>query len=158
MEYSRRSFISFLGKASLGTFVIPPFLMSCGNTPTPILKGGITEATVERLKKVVLKSINPSDIDDLVLTDGLHYHPIIKWGDQINLTDTFGFNNDFTCFIPIDKNDTTDGLLWVNHEYINPLFVSGYNRRNIDEKRTKQQVDKEMYNVCLLYTSPSPRD
>ena len=86
MEYTRRSFISFLGKASLGVHcVIPPFLMSCGNTPTPLTKGEeITEATVERLKKVVLKSINPSDIDDLVFTDGLHYHPIIKWGDPIN--------------------------------------------------------------------------
>ena len=64
MKYNRRSFISFLGKASLGTFVIPPFLMSCGNTPSPTLKGGITEATIERLKKVLLKSINPSDIDN----------------------------------------------------------------------------------------------
>jgi secreted PhoX family phosphatase len=121
--------------------------MSCGNTPTPILKGGITEATVERLKKVVLKSINPSDIDDLVLTDGLHYHPIIKWGDQINLTDTFGFNNDFTCFIPLDDENPKDGLLWVNHEYMNPLFVSEYNYRNKNQQRTKEQVDKEMYQV-----------
>ena len=64
MEHSRRSFISFLGKASLSTLLlIPPFLMSCGNTPTPILTGeGITEATIERLKKVLLKSINPSEI------------------------------------------------------------------------------------------------
>ena len=147
MKYNRRSFISFLGKASLGTFVIPPFLMRCGNTSSPTLKGGITEATIERLKKVLLKSINPSDIDDLVLTNGLQYQTIIKWGDQINLTDTFGFNNDFTCFIPLDKNNPKDGLLWVNHEYINPLFVSGYNPRNKDEKRTKQQVDKEMYHV-----------
>jgi secreted PhoX family phosphatase len=121
--------------------------MSCGNTPTPLLKGGITEATVERLKKVVLKSINPSDIDDLVLTDGLHYHPIIKWGDQINLTDTFGFNNDFTCFIPLDDENPKDGLLWVNHEYMNPLFVSEYNYRNKNQQRTKEQVDKEMYQV-----------
>ena len=147
MKYNRRSFISFLGKASLGSLVIPPFLMSCGNTPKPTLKGGITEATIERLKKVLLKSINPSDIDDLVLTDGLHYQTIIKWGDHINAEDAFGFNNDFTCFIPLDENNPKDGLLWVNHEYINPLFVSGYNHRNIDEKRTKQQVDKEMYNV-----------
>lgn len=147
MKHSRRSFISFLGKASLGSFVIPPFLMSCGNTPSPIEKEKITKTVLDRLKQVVIKNIDPSDVDDLVLSEGLHYHTIIKWGDQINFTDTFGFNNDFTCFIPLDKNNPTDGLLWVNHEYINPLFVSGYNHRNIDEKRTKQQVDKEMYNV-----------
>ena len=89
--------------------------MSCGNTPTPIAKEKIAEATIERLKKVVLKSINPSDEDDLVLANGLNYHPIIKWGDPINALDTFGFNNDFTCFIPLDDQNPKDGLLWVNH-------------------------------------------
>jgi len=145
MKHNRRSFISFLGKASLGSFVIPPFLMSCGNAPSPIVKESISKTTLERLKKVVLKSISPSDIDDLVLTNGLNYHTIIKWGDNINTKDTFGFNNDFTCFIPLDKNNPKDGLLWVNHEYINPLFISGYNGKN--KKRTKEQVTKEMYQV-----------
>ena len=147
MKYNRRSFISFLGKASLGAIVVPPFLMSSGNSPTPTTVEKIAEATLERLKKVVLKSIQPSDKDDLVLANGLHYHPIIKWGDPINKLDTFGFNNDFTCFIPLDDENPKDGLLWVNHEYMNPLFVSEYNYRNKNQKRTKQQVDKEMYQV-----------
>ena len=56
MEHSRRSFISFLGKASLGSFVIPPFLMSCGNTPTPTTGEKISKVTIDRLKKVLLKS------------------------------------------------------------------------------------------------------
>ena len=82
MKYNRRSFISFLGKASLGAIVVPPFLMSSGSSPSPITGEKIAKATLERLKKVVLKSINPSDKDDLVLTNGLHYHPIIKWGSR----------------------------------------------------------------------------
>ena len=147
MKYNRRSFISFLGKASLGAIVVPPFLMSSGSSPTPITGKKISKATLERLKKVVLKSINPSDIDDLVLANGLHYHPIIKWGDPINKLDTFGFNNDFTCFIPLDEQNPKDGLLWVNHEYMNPLFVSEYNYRDKNQQRTKEQVDKEMYQV-----------
>ena len=147
MKYNRRSFISFLGKASLGAIVVPPFLMSSGNSHTPTTLEKISKATLERLKKVVLKSIQPSDKDDLVLANGLHYHPIIKWGDPINKLDTFGFNNDFTCFIPLDDENPKDGLLWVNHEYMNPLFVSEYNYRNKNQKRTKQQVDKEMYQV-----------
>jgi secreted PhoX family phosphatase len=147
MKYNRRSFISFLGKASLGAIVVPPFLMSSGNSHTPTTLEKISKATLERLKKVVLKSIHPSDKDDLVLAKGLHYHPIIKWGDPINKSDTFGFNNDFTCFIPLDDENPKDGLLWVNHEYMNPLFVSEYNYRNKNQKRTKQQVDKEMYQV-----------
>ena len=147
MKYNRRSFISFLGKASLGAIVVPPFLMSSGNSPSPITVEKIAKETLERLKKVVLKSINPSEKDDLVLANGLHYHPIIKWGDPINKIDTFGFNNDFTCFIPLDDKNPKDGLLWVNHEYMNPLFVSEYNYRNKSQERTKEQVDKEMYQV-----------
>ena len=147
MKYNRRSFISFIGKASLGAIVVPPFLMSSGNSPSPITGEKIAKETLERLKKVVLKSINPSEKDDLVLANGLHYHPIIKWGDPINKFDTFGFNNDFTCFIPLDDKNPKDGLLWVNHEYMNPLFVSEYNYRNKNQKRTKEQVDKEMYQV-----------
>ena len=147
MKYNRRSFISFIGKASLGAIVVPPFLMSSGNSPSPITGEKIAKETLERLKKVVLKSINPSEKDDLVLANGLHYHPIIKWGDPINKFDTFGFNNDFTCFIPLDDKNPKDGLLWVNHEYMNPLFVSDYNYRNKNQKRTKEQVDKEMYQV-----------
>ena len=37
-----------------------------------------------------------------------------------------------------------DGILWVNHEYINPLFVSGYTGK---KKKTLEQVEKEAYSV-----------
>ena len=43
-----------------------------------------------------------------------------------------------------------DGLLWVNHEYVNPLFVSNFNHTNNSNSiahKTQQQVDQEMYNV-----------
>ena len=38
--YNRKEFISFLGKASLGAAIVPPFLVSCGNTSTPIAPDG----------------------------------------------------------------------------------------------------------------------
>ena len=94
-----------------------------------------------------MEGLTSTDEDDLVLTNGLDYHTIIKWNDKISNKDTFGFNCDFTCFIPLDPKNPNDGLLWVNHEYINTLFVSGYNYRDPKQSRTKQQVDKEMYNV-----------
>ncbi len=150
MEYNRRKFISFLGKASLGTVMIPPFITSCGNTATPVVSEKLSEKDIEKLKSRILKSLLPSDKDDLLLADGLNYHTIVKWNDKISEKDTFGFNNDFTCFIPLDKDNPKDGLLWVNHEYINPLFVSGFNDKKHKEsgqQRTITQVDKEMYNV-----------
>ena len=151
MEYNRRKFISFLGKASLGTVVMPQFLISCGNTTTPT-KGFDTQSKkrLEELKNIVLKAVAPSDQDDLILANSLNYNIIIKWGDKISETDSFGFNNDFTCFIPFDDDNPKDGLLWVNHEYVNTLFVSGfdaYKYENPSEFRTKEQVDKEMYDV-----------
>ncbi|UNY98521.1 DUF839 domain-containing protein [Zhouia spongiae] len=150
VEYNRRKFITFVGKASLGTVLIPPFLVSCGSTTTPITDKKLSKNTLERLKNLRLESMVASDKDDLLLTNGLSYHTIIKWGDKISDQDTFGFNNDFTCFIPLDENNPKDGLLWVNHEYINPLFVSDFNYRDYENPqlhRTKEQVDQEMYNV-----------
>ncbi len=150
MEYNRRKFISFLGKAGVGVLITPPFLVGCGNATTPTKTENSTDETFKKLEKLVLESLAPSDQDDLVLTQGLEYHTILKWGDKISDQDTFGFNNDFTCFLPFDENNPKDGLLWVNHEYVNPLFVSGFDakkHKNPEEHRTIEQVDKEMYNV-----------
>lgn len=146
----RREFISFLGKASLGAILAPQFLTSCGNTTTPTETNILSEEDVKRLKNITLEGLLPSDKDDLLLAKGLNYHPIVKWNDKLNDTDTFGFNNDFTCFIPLDENNPKDGLLWVNHEYVDPLFVSGFVYSDDDNplvNHTKEQVDKEMYNV-----------
>jgi secreted PhoX family phosphatase len=150
MEYSRRKFISFLGKASLGAVLVPPFLINCGNISTPLTTAVLSNEQLTKLKELVLEALPANDKDDLVLTKGLDYHTIIKWGDQISDTDTFGFNNDFTCFIPFEDNNPKDGLLWVNHEYVNPFFVSDFDSRKYDnpsKHRTIEQVDREMYNV-----------
>ncbi|MEL7003997.1 MAG: alkaline phosphatase PhoX, partial [Bacteroidota bacterium] len=149
--YNRRKFISFLGKAGISAVAIPPFLTSCGNTSTPSETfKGVDATSLQQLGNMVLEGLTASDQDDLLLTKGLDYHTIIKWGDAITDNDTFGFNNDFTCFIPFDQDDPKDGLLWVNHEYVSPLFVSGFDHRQYDnpkEHRTIEQVDKEMYAV-----------
>lgn len=149
-KYSRKEFLKFLGQASLFTLVVPPFLTSCGNNSNPDENSIPSDEYLERLKNLPIVHLKPTDKDDLVLTEGLNYHTIIKWGDKISQKDTFGFNNDYLCFIPLDKSNPKDGLLWVNHEYVNPLFVSDYNFDSYDdpmELRTKEQIDKEMYNV-----------
>ena len=50
-KYSRNEFITFLGKVTLGATIIPPFLISCGNTSTPIKLGEVSNEQLERLKK-----------------------------------------------------------------------------------------------------------
>lgn len=145
-KYSRKEFVSFLGKASIGTFLIPPFLQGCGNNTNRTESQTVQEELLENLKQLNLKALTPSNKDDLLLAEGLEYHTVLKWGDKISDEEAFGFNCDFTCFMPLDESNPKDGLLWVNHEYVNPLFVSGYHSQEMQE-RTKEQVDKEMYNV-----------
>ncbi|MCH2225273.1 MAG: DUF839 domain-containing protein [Crocinitomicaceae bacterium] len=151
MQYDRRKFMSFLGKAGVGIIFLPQFLSSCGIVNASNSKRTeVSKETLERLKKVTLKNLSPSNEDDLILTDNLEYSVLLKWGDRISGVDTFGFNNDFTCFIPLENNNLKDGLLWVNHEYVNPLFVSQFDFSKYEtplDYRTIEQVDKEMYNV-----------
>ena len=108
-KYSRKKFITFLGKITLGTTIIPPFFISCGSTSTPIKLGEVPNEQLERLKKLSLQPLTPTDEDDLLLTKGLNYHTIVKWNDKISNEDTFGFNCDFTCFIPLDPKNPNDG-------------------------------------------------
>ena len=146
-KYSRKEFLSFLGKISLVAAITPSFLTGCENGNPPITSKELSSENLEKLKQLVLENLVASNIDDLLLTKGLEYHTIVKWNDKINNDDSFGFNCDFTCFIPLDENNPKDGLLWVNHEYVDPLFVSNYDYLNDKQPRTKEQVDKEMYNV-----------
>ncbi|MDX1685751.1 MAG: DUF839 domain-containing protein [Saprospiraceae bacterium] len=144
---NRRDFISFLGKATLGAVLVPPFLESCGNHNNQISHRPLTEEEINDLKKLVIEGLPPTDIDDVVLARGLDSDVLIRWGTPINESETFGFNNDFTCFIPIEEGVEDDGLLWVNHEYVDTLFITGYNRSTDPRPRKKEDVDREMKEV-----------
>ena len=168
--YNRKDFLAFLGKAGIGTAIAPSLLMRCNFKDTSKIAPSLLDKKLYRFDDFLLESLVPSDKDDLLLANGLDYHILLKWQDRISSEDYFGFNCDFTCFIPFNEEDPTDGLLWVNHEYINPLFVSGYDKRGKFSK-THEQVDKEMYNVggsivrirqengkwCLIFDDPLNR-
>ena len=123
---NRRTFLEFLGKGTIVTAITPSIL----------------QASATFFKE--FKGIKPSDLDELKLAKGLEYEVLIKWGDTINGQDSFGFNNDYTAFLPFDTANPNDGILWVNHEYVDPFFVSNY----VDgDEKTREQVAKEQYNV-----------
>ena len=67
MDYRRRNFISFLGKASLGAVLMPQFLISCGNNTSPA-KGfeSTSKERLQQLRNLVLKGLAPSDKDDML--------------------------------------------------------------------------------------------
>ncbi len=144
---TRRDFISLLGRASLSTIMIGPVLESFGNYNNRIAITPLTDEEKNKLVSFVIEGLKPTNKDDLVLANGLKSSVLIKWGEPINSIESFGFNNDFTCFIPLKEGVADDGLLWVNHEYTHPLFVSGYNYNDKNQQRSKDQVDKEMKTV-----------
>jgi uncharacterized protein len=71
----------------------------------------------------------PSSEDALIVSQGYKYNVIRKMGDPLGGGLIYGENNDYTAYFPIDLlnggNNSKDGLLWVNHEYFNPTFISG---------------------------------
>jgi secreted PhoX family phosphatase len=79
----------------------------------------------------------PSLEDQLTTISGMNYQILIRWGDKINPAKNFGFNNDFIAFHSLEKDR---GLLWVNHEYVHPLFIGG-------PERNKANVDRELLEV-----------
>lgn len=134
----RRSFIEFLGLATTG-IIVAPGIMSCQSDVDQSHSNDQNHS--EKKESFLIPGILPSTEDAVILSEGLAYSILIKWGDQINDQQYFGFNNDFTQFLPIDDEKA---ILWVNHEYIDPRFISGENWK---QNRTKEVIAKELKEV-----------
>lgn len=132
MSFSRRDFVKFIGGA-IGTVssLSSVSMLSTGCTSDSVKKAGASSGSSY--------GISPSAKDDLVLAEGLQSKVVLAWGDQLNSSEFFGFNNDYTAFLPLDGKDD-EAILWVNHEAPNPLFVSGF-------ERTKENVLKEQQSI-----------
>lgn len=125
--WNRRSFLEFMGVGVASHSV----LSACQSSYFSSSSSGRFEA------------LAPQFNDELVVCQGLESRLLIKWDDPINKKNQrFGFNNDFITAFGHDRNRA---LLWVNHEYIDPLFVSSYSKKQ--GKKTKAQVDLERQNV-----------
>ncbi len=117
---NRRNFLQFLGISGVGLSLADNFLVHAAKAP-----------------KAQLASLPPSTEDKLITIAGITSTILIRWGESINPTEKFGYNNDFIAFHPLEKDR---GLLWVNHEYVNALFIGG-------PDRTKSNIDAEMLEV-----------
>jgi secreted PhoX family phosphatase len=127
----RRHFLEFLGKGVVATSLLPPFISSCNKS----------ESTRTFTLDFSITGIQASKLDQLLLADGLTYKVLLTYGQKISDKDSFGYDNDYIAFIPSTRDD--EGMLWVNHESIVPLFVSNFSKG----EKTKEQIEKEMYNV-----------
>ena len=94
--------------------------------------------------------IEPSAEDKLILPEGFKFDIIRRWGEPMTSDGReFGYNNDYVAYFPIDALDggtnSEDGILWVNHEYVDSKWVSGYNSDEDEEEagRTSEQIARE---------------
>ena len=120
---NRREFLKFLGKGALITSFSPMILRGVNNIAD---------------KPIIDSTIFPSKLDEVVLRHDLNYELLVTWGEKISSKDRFGFNNDYIGFIK-GKNKS-EGYLWVNHEYVHPLFFSS----KPAEKKTLSDIKKEL--------------
>ncbi|QQR97718.1 MAG: DUF839 domain-containing protein [Sphingobacteriales bacterium] len=127
----RRNFLKFIGAST----AISLFEKSYA-------KEKISTHCNKKLYNINYKGILPTDEDAVVLSEELKYHKIISWKDAISDKDYFGFNNDYLCFFSTNKNGT-EGLLWVNNEYVERFFIHDKTKENI----TIDEINLEMYNV-----------
>lgn len=142
MSLSRRQFLTYVGMGSYALL-------------TQISQGAKKVQFPVRRRKAPPPSffnpIGPSKEDELILPEGYKQDLIIKWGEDLGSkskdgkAEAFGFNNDFLAYFPIDAlkggDNNCEGLLWVNHEYPNPVLVSGYS--DLTKKKTTEQIIKE---------------
>lgn len=93
---------------------------------------------------IPFKPIEKTFADGLALPEGYSYKILAPWGETFTEAgDTIGFNHDFVGYFPMDMleggKSSEDGLITINHEYPNSLFVGG----NISNPTDPAQVQAE---------------
>lgn len=141
-QMNRRTFLTYLGSGAAALAAASAGLGSLTDKAHAATADHLFGFKTNRVSGY-FDPIQPSDKDDLVLPNGFKYDVIAAYGDVINEAgDTFGYNNDFTVFFPINGS-SEEGLLWVNHEYTNPLWVEG---EHVNGQLTNAQIEKLLYN------------
>jgi secreted PhoX family phosphatase len=127
MTISRRAFLTYAGLGSYALLRSPRGVAAGASLAPPRRRGN---------PPGFFRPIAPSRDDRLLLPPGYDAAILCKWDEPLGTRsvrhgpEKFGFNNDFLAYFPIDALqggvNSHEGLLFVNHEYPDPLFVSGY--------------------------------
>ena len=157
---SRRRFLTLLGTGSAALAVGSAGILGCSSESQGASQNGSDEAAGEQAQTsagsqggndTFFKPVEASDADELRLPDGFRYEVVRSSGDPMGGGMVYGDHNDFVTYFPIDAldggDDSEDGILWVNHEYINPMFWSDYTDTEGATKKTREQVAREKAGV-----------
>lgn len=149
-KLSRREAIGRAAAVSAASVVLPVTIGTAGAQALPNNGAPVDAAsTAERVSPLSyppFSPIGPTMADDVTLPRGYTYQILAPWGEPLNAAgDRIGFNHDFVGYFPVDALEggasSSDALLTINHEYVNPLFVGG------SRERTPAQIREEMQSV-----------
>jgi secreted PhoX family phosphatase len=153
---TRRRFLTYLGAGSAAlTAASTGVLAGCaegqqGEGAADGSAGGAAQGNAGS-GEPFFRPIEASDADELVLPEGYRYDIVRKWGDEVAPGAPYGYNNDYVAYFPIDALDggenSEDGLLWVNHEYPDPKWVSEYADPDNETRKTPEQIAAEKASV-----------
>jgi secreted PhoX family phosphatase len=146
---TRRRFLTFLGVGSAAltagsTGILTGHEGSAGGGGSAVAAAR-APAEVPTGRRTFFTPIEPSDEDEVILPSGFKYDIVRKWGDSVTDDAPFGYNNDYVAYFPIDAleggRNSGDGLLWVNHEYLDPKWVSEYT--DPETEKSPEQIAQE---------------
>lgn len=142
MSFSRRDFLRYTGFGTLATLGQP-------------LAAATAAPAVSRRRKAQISSlespfaftaIEHSRADQLILPPRFRADFVAKWGENLGSKgprgmETFGYNCDFNAYFPLDAlgggKNSSDGLLWTNHEYPIGILMSGHDGKS---RKTEAQI------------------
>ncbi|UFP93403.1 PhoX family protein [Gloeobacter morelensis] len=117
----RRAFVEFLAAAGAASLLPHPTRASqaafVAHTGQQL---GFTPVAIPVPHAPTFQEIARFEVQDtLVVPREYRYDVLVAWGDRVfaDPNDYFGYNNDYTAFLPLGTDDS-EGLLWVNHEYV----------------------------------------
>ncbi len=150
----RRHFLEFMGRSLTLTSLTP--LLGTGAT-FAVGASTVSCTSLETQKKSPFPVVRPSLKDDLILAEGLHYQILIKYNESINKTEKFGTHNDYLA-LTLFPGKTDEGILLVNHEYLNPTLIHA--RKIINGERTKDEVllEQSTLGCSLLHLKKDAND
>jgi hypothetical protein len=135
---TRRSFIRDVAVAGTSTAAALYGLDASGAVDLV----GQAEAAAPDAPLSEFSAIAPSVEDTIRVPEGFSWQVVIGYGDQFANTDgtvyRYGYNNDYLAYFPLRGSE--EGLLFVNHEYVDAFFTHGYKTSDVaNGKHTKSR-------------------
>jgi len=98
-------------------------------------------------------AIAASSEDVFEVPPGFRAQVVISWDDVFRDGNRralrYGFNNDFLAYFPL--RGSSEGLLFVNHEYPDPFFLHGYKPNGSAKTAAQVQEEQDMVGNSILH-------